>query len=94
MFRHHWDNKEAHCRTAVPADQDHGNESLRCDKGFRKCCISTETDGREDEDEVENVGREYESDWEKEDANRKALKLRKTTGMVNSTRLVKPNKGQ
>lgn len=41
---------------------------------------------------VENMS--VNSEWEKEDANRKALKLRKTIGMVNSIRLVNPNKGQ
>jgi hypothetical protein len=31
-------------------------------KGFKKCCISDEMDGREDEEEVGNAGSECESE--------------------------------
>jgi hypothetical protein len=69
----------------VPVHQDHGNESLKSDKGFKKCCISDEMNGTEDEDEVQNVGSEHgsvSSECMKEDGNRKALKLRTMRGMV------------
>jgi hypothetical protein len=29
MFLHHWDNKDAQCKTTVPAEQGHGNRYLQ-----------------------------------------------------------------
>jgi hypothetical protein len=86
-------SKEAQHGTAVPVDQDDGNGSLqKCITGFKKCCMSYEMGGMEDEEEVRNVINEHENVRQKIGI-LKALKLRQVVGMVKRARLVRLNKG-
>jgi hypothetical protein len=64
-------------------------------RGFKECCVSDETNGREDEEEAVNVGSKHKSvsgECGTQDVNcLKALKLGRVTGMVNRVRLAKVN---
>lgn len=73
--------------SAVTMGQDDGNGSLqKCATGFKKCCMSYEVGGVEDEEEVMNVGNEYENVRQKMGVLTR-LKLRQVVGMAKRARL-------
>jgi hypothetical protein len=87
VFRHYQDNKVAQPGSAVTMGQDDGNGSLqKCATGFKKCCMSYEVGGVEDEEEVMNVGNEYENVRQKMGVLTR-LKLRQVVGMAKRARL-------
>jgi hypothetical protein len=63
---------------------------------FKKYCTSNEMDETKDEEEVQNVGSEYESmsfEFDTEYGTVKTMKLIQARGTVNRSRLAKLNKG-
>jgi hypothetical protein len=73
--------------SAVTLDQGDGNGSLqKCVTGYKKYCMSYEVGGVENEEEVVNVGNEYENVRQKRGVV-KRLKQRQVVGMVKRARL-------